>query len=282
ARIAATAERFGLARVMDRLPPTLPLGMRQRLSLAVAMVHAPDILILDEPTSGVDPIARDAFWRILVGLSRNDDVTIFVSTHFMNEAERCDRVSFMHAGKVLVSDTPAALVARRASADLEDAFIACLSEAMEADDAAPPAPAPLEVTATPARRPADGRFDLRRMLALSQREALELARDPIRATLALLGSLILMFVIGYGINMDVEELVFAVLDRDDTTTSRGYVHELSGSRYFVEHAPLGDHDEIDRRMRDGELSLALEIPPGFARDVARGREVAIGAWIDGA
>lgn len=80
--------------------------MRQRLSLAVAMVHRPELLILDEPTSGVDPIARDNFWRLLVELSRRDGVTIFISTHFMNEAERCDRISLMHAGKVLDSDTP--------------------------------------------------------------------------------------------------------------------------------------------------------------------------------
>ncbi|WP_407819698.1 AAA family ATPase, partial [Staphylococcus aureus] len=87
--------------VMDTLPDDLPLGIRQRLSLAVAMIHSPDILILDEPTSGVDPVARDGFWQILADLSRNDNVTIFISTHFMNEAERCDRISLMHAGKVL-------------------------------------------------------------------------------------------------------------------------------------------------------------------------------------
>src|SRR2546427_8941429 len=63
--------------------------------------------------SGVDPVARDGFWRLLVELSRRDRVTIFISTHFMNEAERCDRMSMMHAGKVLDSDTPARLVAKR-------------------------------------------------------------------------------------------------------------------------------------------------------------------------
>jgi ribosome-dependent ATPase len=77
--------------------------MRQRLSLAVAMVHQPELLILDEPTSGVDPIARDNFWRLMVELARRDKVTIFISTHFMNEAERCDRISLMHAGRVLTS-----------------------------------------------------------------------------------------------------------------------------------------------------------------------------------
>jgi ribosome-dependent ATPase len=106
-------ERFGLVGCIDSLPASLPLGMRQRLSLAVAMVHKPELLILDEPTSGVDPVARDAFWRLLVELSRRDKVTIFISTHFMNEAERCDRMSMMHAGKVLDSDAPAKLVEKR-------------------------------------------------------------------------------------------------------------------------------------------------------------------------
>jgi ribosome-dependent ATPase len=106
-------ERFGLVDVIDSLPASLPLGMRQRLSLAVAMVHKPELLILDEPTSGVDPVARDAFWRLLIELSRRDRVTVFISTHFMNEAERCDRMSMMHAGKVLDSDVPAKLVEKR-------------------------------------------------------------------------------------------------------------------------------------------------------------------------
>src|SRR5690606_32766803 len=128
-RVQEMAVRFGLQQQMDSLPASLPLGQRQRLSLAVAMVHAPELLILDEPTSGVDPVARDAFWRLLVELSRRDRVTIFISTHFMNEAQRCDRMSMMHAGRVLDSDTPAALVERRGAASLEEAFIGYLLEA---------------------------------------------------------------------------------------------------------------------------------------------------------
>ncbi|MEO1736733.1 putative ABC-type multidrug transport system ATPase component [Salmonella enterica subsp. enterica serovar Typhimurium] len=107
-------ERFMLTEVEDTLPASLPLGIRQRLSLAVAVIHRPEMLILDEPTSGVDPVARDMFWQLMVDLSRQDKVTIFISTHFMNEAERCDRMSLMHAGKVLASGTPQELVQQRA------------------------------------------------------------------------------------------------------------------------------------------------------------------------
>lgn len=286
-RIKDMSERFGLTDVMDTLPDALPLGIRQRLSLAVALIHSPNILILDEPTSGVDPVARDGFWQMLSDLSRKDNVTIFVSTHFMNEAELCDRISLMHAGTVLVSDTPAAIIESRKAKTLEEAFIAYLEDAIAAP-AKQPASSPLPADAmakaeNPVATRADGRFfNLRRMLAYTRREALELRRDPIRATLAILGSVVLMFVIGYGINMDVENLSFAVLDRDDTTVSRDYSLQIAGSRYFTEKAPITDYDDLDRRMRAGDISLAIEIPPGFGRDATRGRPVEIAAWIDGA
>jgi len=293
-RIDEMAQRFELVGVMDALPDALPLGIRQRLSLAVAMIHSPDILILDEPTSGVDPVARDGFWQILSDLSRKENVTIFVSTHFMNEAERCDRISLMHAGKVLISDTPAAIVGSRSASSLEEAFIAYLQDAVGDEIAKSPQPLPAPAPAHPPAAEAPQRahaarpgglarlFDMRRMFAYTRREALELRRDPIRATLATLGTVILMFVIGYGINLDVEHLTFAVLDRDDTAISRDYILQIAGSRYFTEKAPIADYADLDRRMRNGELSLAIEIPPGFGRDVARGRTVQIGAWIDGA
>ena len=179
-RIEEMARRFDLEAVMDALPEALPLGMRQRLSLAVAMIHSPEILILDEPTSGVDPVARDGFWQILSDLSRKDGVTIFVSTHFMNEAERCDRISLMHAGKVLISDTPAAIVKKRAAASLDDAFVAYLEEAVSETEPAPVAAAAVPPVEAETRRPArSGFFDPRRMLAYSRLESLELRRDPI-------------------------------------------------------------------------------------------------------
>ena len=284
-RVQVMADRFDLTDSLDSLPDALPLGDRQRLSLAVAMVHAPEMLILDEPTSGVDPVARDAFWRALIELSRKDGVTIFISTHFMNEAARCDRISLMHAGRVLVSDTPGAIVAARGTATLEDAFIAHLQDAaaetpteQPRTDNSTPQPAALQASLKPKRR----HFSLQRMLSFTLRETLELRRDPIRLSLAALGSIVLMLVLGYGITMDVEDLSYAVLDHDQTSISRDYSLSLSGSRYFKEHRPLQDYAELDQRMRAGEISLAIEIPPGFGRDVLRGRPVQVGAWIDGA
>ncbi|MGJ7485301.1 ribosome-associated ATPase/putative transporter RbbA [Variovorax sp. LT2P21] len=291
-RVDDMVQRFDLAEVLDNLPDSLPLGMRQRLSLAVAMVHRPELLILDEPTSGVDPVARDNFWRLLITLSRRDQVTIFISTHFMNEAARCDRMSMMHAGRVLDSDTPARLVAKRGARNLEEAFIGYLVEADGGTDTAATDETAgagqveaMRTDASPAAATTRARpsaFSLQRLLSYMWREALELQRDPVRATLALGGSLILLFVIGFGISMDVENLRYAVLDRDQSTLSQNYTLNLSGSRYFIEQPPIVDDADMDRRMRSGELSLAIEIPPGFGRDALRGRNVEVGAWIDGA
>ena len=294
-RVQAMVERFGLQEEIDSLPDALPLGLRQRLSLAVAMVHQPELLILDEPTSGVDPVARDNFWRLLIELSRRDRVTIFISTHFMNEAERCDRISLMHAGKVLVSAKPADIAMQRGAGSLEQAFIAYLEDASGTRRAVPaertpaPAPTPGATEAAPARHaeppaapPRRSFFSLGRALSYMWRETLELRRDPVRATLALLGTALLMFIIGYGISMDVEDLSYAVLDHDQTLLSQNYTLNLAGSRYFIEKPPLGSHAELDQRMRSGELALAIEIPPGFARDLQHGRSVQVAAWVDGA
>ena len=290
-RVEEMATRFGLREALDTLPNALPLGVRQRLSLAVAMIHRPEMLILDEPTSGVDPVARDSFWTSLGELSRRDGVTIFISTHFMNEAERCDRISLMHAGRVLAVDTPTELTRKRGVATLEEAFIAYLKDAATAadaeqgDDPKVAAPSPVAAVDSPGGGGQEGWrrfFDFRRMASYARRETLELMRDPIRLTLALLGNVILMLVMGYGITMDVEDLTFAVLDRDQTSTSRDYALQIAGSRYFSEQPPISDYADLDQRMRAGRLGLAIEIPSGFARDIAHGRPVEIGAWIDGA
>ena len=121
--VADALVQFDLAEVADTRPADLSLGMRQRLQLAAACLHKPEVLILDEPTSGVDPAARDMFWRHLLKLSRQDKITIFISTHFMNEAARCDRISFMHRGRVLAVGTPAELTERQHAPYLEEEFV---------------------------------------------------------------------------------------------------------------------------------------------------------------
>lgn len=276
-RIEELIQRFKLQELADQPSGALPLGLRQRLSLAVAVLHRPEVLILDEPTSGVDPAARDEFWRLLIELSREQGVTIFLSTHFMNEAQRCDRISLMHAGKVLACDTPQALQAQFNGQTLEAAFVSCLEQAQ---GEAQPDTAPVTLDNGDTPRDRNG-LSLGRLLAVASREGKELLRDKVRMAFALLGALFMMVIFGYGISLDVEKLAFAVFDQDQSPQSRAYLEAFRGSRYFDEHPPIQDAKELHRRLQRSEIKLALEIPPGFGRDLYAGRQPVVGAWLDG-
>jgi len=285
ARVRELLDRFDLLGVADSRPDSLPLGQKQRLQLAVAVLHGPEVLILDEPTSGVDPVARDSFWQFLIGLSRDDGVTIFLSTHFMNEAERCDRISLMHAGKVLAVGTARELTQRRGMESLQDAFIAYLEDAAAVEPGAKPgtpgaAPEPTQPAVSPAS--VSSRFDLSRLWAYARREMLEILRDPIRLAFALLGPLILLVTVGYGISFDVEHLAYAAFDQDQTNESREFLENFSGSRYFTEHSDIASDTELDRRLKSGELKVALEIPPNFGKDFLSDKDPEISVWLDGA
>ena len=284
-RITELSERFGLTPYMEQQAEDLPLGLRQRLSLAVAIIHEPEMLILDEPTSGVDPVARDSFWELLIELSRKDHVTIFISTHFMNEALRCDRISLMHAGNVLACDTPEQLIANKQTDTLEAAFIDYISEAIEPLSESTDADTP-EISANQsasARHTADNnrRISLRRLLAYSYRESLEILRDPVRLAFAYLGSVLFMLVLGYGISTDVNEIKFAVYDQDRSPESRSYIQSLIGTGYFLEKPPIHNQKQMDDRMKSADITLAFEIPARFGLDYRAGAEPEIAAWIDG-
>lgn len=275
-RIEEMLEHFDLQAYRDTYAASLPLGIRQRLSLAVAVIHKPQMLILDEPTSGVDPISRDNFWKLLIDLARKDGVTIFISTHFMNEGERCDRISLMHQGKVLDSDTPKALTQKRGKETLEEAFIDYLEEATQEKISE------TEVKLTENSTYKHKRFSTRRLFGYSYRESLELVRDPVRLAFALAGMVFLLFVMGYGITMDVEDLRFSAFDQDQSPQSRAYIQNISGSRYFLEQAPLHSQAELDSRMKSGELTVSIVIPPGFGKSLLQGEQVNVSAWVDGA
>ncbi len=288
ARIDELVRRFALAEHVDALASALPLGICQRLSLAVAIIHEPEMLILDEPTSGVDPVARDAFWELLVELSRRDKVTIFISTHFMNEALRCDRISLMHAGQVLVYDEPAHLAQAKGAGSLEEAFISYIEEAMGDDapgsDAAGDAFSVGQLAHFDSNTVAGNRigFSVSRALAYSYRETMEVLRDPVRLAFAFLGSMVLLILMAYGISQDVDQLTYAALDLDQTPESRAYLQNFSGSRYFVEQREIRSKDELETRLKSGDITLAIEIPPDFGRTLKKSGVPEVSAWIDGA
>ena len=282
-RIEELLERYDLKAFVNARPDSLPLGIKQRLQLAVAVLHEPAILILDEPTSGVDPIARDSFWRTLIDLSRDDGVTIFVTTHFMNEADRCDRISLMHAGKVLAVGAPQELVKERGSDSLEDCFVGYLAEAAGIDrgktieSAVPSA----ETVDAEALQP-PSRFSPGRLWAYARRESVELLRDPIRLAFAVLGPIILMLAFGFGITFDIENLQTAAFDQDETPQSRELLQGFEGSRYFSMQPPIASAEDAERRLKSGNTQIVVEIPPGFGRDLLNGRKPEVDATVDGA
>ena len=300
ARIAELVEHFGLSSHRDTPSEDLPLGLKQRLSLAVAVLHEPDMLLLDEPTSGVDPVARDEFWELLIDLSRRQGVTIFVSTHFMNEALRCDRISLMHAGTVLACDAPAKLMAERDTDDLETAFIGFIADAEAArqklagtppsandgkgngKEAESPTAVPMASPVGTQAHPTRSRISLGRMLAYSRREAQEIERDPVRLLFAFLGSALMMLAFGFGITTDVENIRFAYLDLDQSPESRAYLSAFEGSRYFIRHPPAQTPDELQLRLKSHEIEVALEVQPNFGRNVRKANVGEVIAWVDGA
>jgi ribosome-dependent ATPase len=505
--VADALAQFDLAEVADTRPADLSLGMRQRLQLAAACLHKPEVLILDEPTSGVDPAARDMFWRHLLKLSRQDKITIFISTHFMNEAARCDRISFMHRGRVLAVGTPAELTERQHAPDLEEAFVQYLLDDEQAEHAArsdglnlsgkpenagrpsetaaaeqslpesgkalsdglgaenrpsetaatfrtdddkakqtlpaseglaakaarivradqqadgrqalpsaaadaqdklfsdglheenrpseevsvhqqylseneaalsdglhegnrPPEeiavrqqnvseneaalsdglheegrpseevsvhqqhssvneaalsdglreesrpseevsvhqqhlseneaalsdglreenrpseksavkPSQFETNQAPAPHTDSLKYWFATVFTFAMREGKELLRDKIRLFFAVLGPVILMSALSWSISFDVQNLTFAVLDRDQSSESRALTEYFAGSRYFVEQPPLDSAADIDRVLKSAQTKLVIDIPPGFGRDLLRGNKPEVGFYVDG-
>lgn len=277
-RIEKMLQQFKLKKYENTLTEDLPLGIKQRLSLAVAVIHEPKMLILDEPTSGVDPVSRDGFWELLIQLSREDNVTIFISTHFMNEGERCDRISLMHRGKVLASNTPEKLIEEKNKENLEEAFISYLKEVTDTDISKE---IKIEGTTQKNKKESTKNKSFLRLFGYSYKESLELLRDPVRLTFALLGTVILMFVMGYGISMDVEDLKFSVLDQDKSPQSREYIQNISGSRYFLEQEQLISQNDLDEKMKASEISVAFVIPPNFGKNLLKGYSQEVAVWIDG-
>lgn len=125
-RIAELSRELNLENFIDRLTGSLPIGWRQRLALAAAIIHQPQIVFLDEPTGGVDPVFRRKFWEILYQLA-DGGVTLFVTTHYMDEAEFCRRISIMHRGKIVEIGRPQALVDKYNQPDLQETFISLIS-----------------------------------------------------------------------------------------------------------------------------------------------------------
>ncbi len=276
-------ERFELSAVAKEFPSSLSLGVRQRLQLAAACLHRPEILILDEPTSGVDPAARDMFWDYLIKLSREDRGTIFVSTHFMNEAARCDRISLMHRGRVLAVGTPNELRESRNKDTLEKAFISYLEDQQDAVEKVPEELLQgMQKDSEKLFTGAEGiLYSLFIIYTFAMREMRELLRDPVRIFFALFGAVILVLTAVHGISFDLSPMPFMVIDQDKTHESRKFISDFAGSPYLVEkELPSSGNLDPEYLLSRYAVRLVIEIPPGFGNDLLRGRRPEVQFHID--
>lgn len=309
-RIAELLDRFDLRDVKDEKPAALPLGMRQRLQLAAALLHSPKLLILDEPTSGVDPEARDEFWGYLIDVSRQDKVTIFVSTHFMNEALRCDRISFMHKGMVLAVGAPEELRVAKKAPTLEQAFIDYISESERESQGSQPQkiesltekraqgkPAAANGAAAPsalgASRGETGdavanaetaipKLSFFPMVyAFARREMTELLRDRIRMFFGVVGPSILIVVCSLCFSLDIREVRYAAMDLDNTSQSRRLLDSFNGVEAFQKQPDARSLAELEDRIRTSDLHFAVVIPENFGRDLLRGSSPTVSMYVDG-
>lgn len=309
-RIAELLDRFDLRDMKDEKPAALPLGMRQRLQLAAALLHSPKLLILDEPTSGVDPEARDEFWGYLIDVSRQDKVTIFVSTHFMNEALRCDRISFMHKGMVLAVGAPEELRVAKKAPTLEQAFIDYISESERESQGSQPRkiesltekraqgkPAAANGAAAPsalgASRSSTGDavanaetaipklpfFPM--VYAFARREMTELLRDRIRMFFGVVGPSILIVVCSLCFSLDIREVRYAAMDLDNTSQSRRLLDSFNGVEAFQKQTDARSLAELEDRIRTSDLHFAVVIPENFGRDLLRGGSPTVSMYVDG-
>jgi ABC-2 type transport system ATP-binding protein len=121
-KAAMLMKRLGLEAARDKLIRDIPQGWKQKLAFSVAIIHDPKIVFLDEPTGGVDPITRRQFWNLIYEAAR-DGITVFVTTHYMDEAEYCDRVTIMVDGKIAALDTPSALKKTYDAANMNEVFL---------------------------------------------------------------------------------------------------------------------------------------------------------------
>ncbi|HZV00241.1 MAG TPA: ATP-binding cassette domain-containing protein [Planctomycetota bacterium] len=266
-RIRWALAQFELASLARVTSAQLPGGFKQRLSMAAALLHEPEILFLDEPTSGADPLARREFWRRITALA-SGGTTVIVTTHFMEEAEYCDRVAILDSGRLLAEGTPAEI--RGDAPSMEDAFIAIVGHAPPPREAGgrlgggAPHPNP-----PPAPR---GEGVLRRVLALVAKEARQLARDPSSFAVGIVLPLILILLFGFGLSLDVKDVPIAIVLESPSPAAVDLAASFELSPYFKPR-PMVSMREAERLLLERKIDGVLRIRSDFGRQVSIERAV---------
>jgi ABC-2 type transport system permease protein len=251
----------------------LPGGYKQRLAMAAALLHEPEILFLDEPTSGADPLARREFWRRITSLAEQG-VTVIVTTHFMEEAEYCDHVAILDHGRVLAHGTPAEIrsyapVEEGREARMEDAFIAIVT-ASRGGEAGPA----LEVqVAAPRQLTIDRTTELStkawRIWALVKKEVRQIFRDPSSIAVGVVMPVLLILLFGYGLTLDVKNVPVAVVLEDTSPDAIELASTFQLSRYFRAQL-MTSMVQAEDLILASQVDGIIRIRPDFSRRMRSG------------
>ena len=273
-RIAWALKQFELEPLMRQPSGLLPGGYKQRLAMAAALLHEPEILFLDEPTSGADPLARREFWRRITSLAEQG-VTVIVTTHFMEEAEYCDHVAILDHGRVLAHGTPAEIrryapVEEGRESRMEDAFIAIVAASRKVE-ASPPvqlqvtAPRPFTIDGTPG----DLTARVWRIWALVKKEVRQILRDPSSIAVGVVMPVLLILLFGYGLTLDVKNVPVAVVLEDTSPDAIELASTFQLSPYF--HAQLmTSMAQAEDLILASQVDGIIRIRPDFSRQMRSG------------
>ena len=311
ARIAQQLSELGLEERSGQLAGTLSGGWKQRLALACATSHEPEVLFLDEPTAGVDPASRRLFWDWIYALA-NAGTTILVTTHYMDEAARCTRLAFLSRGHLIAVGTQDDITRQFGQESIEDVFI----ELQRKDEgpgtgngepgtgkrepgtgnrelgtgagsrglvAAAGGSEQLGAPARSRRRTASsGSIRQSTLWPMLWKEFVQMRRD--RFTLGMMIGLpaIQLLLFGFAIRTEVRHLPTVVLDESRTTESRALVDAVRNTGNFDIIGPVANRDEVKRRIESGEARAAVIIPPDYEADIKRRRTARAQVIVDAA
>jgi len=270
---------FDLKQFLNTKTNLLPLGFKQRLALACAIMHNPPILFLDEPTSGVDPVARREFWACINELVEKG-VTVVVTTHFMDEAEYCDRIGLIYRGKLIAIGTPdqikeSAISDRQPNPTMEDAFIDLITK----HDSVMPAEAGIQ-SATEWHDKTrwydilqSHSDSIRRLIALCKKEFYQIIRDPSSILMAFILPLLLLFIFGFGVNLDTSKIRLGVVMNDLSPEAWRFEQSYADSPYIYA-IPIENQLKAADELTAGNIRGFVMIQSDFTKRLKEPKGIA--------
>ena len=263
---------FDLRAQLDSTAGELPLGFKQRLALACAVMHDPPVLFLDEPTSGVDPLTRREFWSHINAMVERG-VTVMVTTHFLDEAEYCDRIGLVYRGRVIANGSPDELKAQ------------VQAESESRADARGRLHRPGRSLRSRGRRPMNrdenrSAGSLRRIAGLIRKEVLQILRDPSSFLIAGVLPLLLLFIFAFGVSLDLRRVPVGVVVEQPTPEANSLLASFRNSRYFDVRLAR-DRREVEDELVSGRLKGVVVLAADFTDRLGRGETAPVQVLVDG-